>query len=127
MYKLSIYEKLQNISINWDAVLFQFDGDKTLKLHTEKNIWDGDVYLDFPIIELYSHKLLSIWRIDDIEIKLVEWQWILLCMGWQKIFIPWYQNSVYYTSDMTLVVEYSYNGEKNEKKFDMKDWVYNFC
>ena len=84
------------------------------------------MYLDFPIIELYSNKLLSIWRIDDIEIKLVEWQWILLCMGWQKIFIPWYHNSVYYSSDMTLVVEYSYNGEKNEKKFDMKDWVYNF-
>lgn len=126
LYRIPIYEKIENLVIKWDTLYVEFKWWKSILLSTEKNLWDWDVYLDFSTIEFYKDNLLSQWRIDELEIKIVEWEWILLCIWASKIFIPWYHNSVYYSSDMTLVVEFSDWVNKKTDKFDMEKWVYNF-
>lgn len=126
MYRNAIYSKVEEILLIKDTLTLKFVWWKSIMLSTEKKIGDWDIYLDFSIIELYKNEILSEWRIDDIEIKIVEWEWILIYIWKSKVFIPWYHNHIYYTSDMVLVVTYIDWENTKIDKFDMEKWVFNF-
>jgi len=78
---------------------------KKFKIFADIDKGDGDTYLDFSVIDLYEERIKKA-SCHSFEIKKVEDGGILLVFGREKVFIAGYADSIYYTSNITLVIEY---------------------
>jgi hypothetical protein len=106
-----------------------WDKFKTFKIYAE--IEEGDIdgtYLDFSVIKYLEERILKA-GCNNFTIKAVSDGGILLVFGDEKIYIAGYTQSIYYTADINLIIEYAeYNrdGEiidSHKKEIDLSDHV----
>lgn len=113
-----IYEKHTNgcspYSINYFddkiEIIFDFipknEPYKKFTIYAYIDEWDWNAFIDFSVIDLYVDRIINKASTNSLKIYKVEWMWIILEIGKEKILFPAYHNYIYYTSDFNLVIEY---------------------